>query len=246
MKYILHDTSSMDDEKLTEVFMKFGYEGTGLFWAILEKIGKQEKPVKTEVLKKQLRVGKKLEKVWSFLEEIGVISSNNGETFNKQLLNYAETYKIKKEKNAKRISEWRENQQVKENVTHSESVSNAPKVKESKVKRKEINLQADALRLFEIFWDAYGKKEDRKKSEAKWSGMTDEQREKAIKAASVYVKRKPDPQYRKNPLTWLNGECWNDDPPPPNANGRPAYVMTEKDFYNQNDWIAYQRKQASA
>ena len=156
MKYILHDTSSMDDEKLTEVFMKFGYEGTGLFWAILEKIGKQEKPVKTEVLKKQLRVGKKLEKVWSFLEEIGVISSNNGETFNKQLLNYAETYKIKKEKNAKRISEWRENQQVKENVTHSESVSNAPKVKESKVKRKEINLQADALRLFEIFWDAYG------------------------------------------------------------------------------------------
>jgi len=89
MKYYLHDTSAFDDEKVSELFIKFGYEGVGLFYVLLEKLGKQEKPIKTHVLKKQLSIGKRLEKCWSFMEEIGLISSNNGETFNKQLLNFS-------------------------------------------------------------------------------------------------------------------------------------------------------------
>ena len=111
MKYFLHDSNAFNDEKITELYINFGYEGLGLFYTILEKLAGQEKPVKTLVLKKQLNVGKKLEKCWSFMETIDIISSNNGETFNKQLLNFSEKYKIKKEKNAKRISEWRDNQE---------------------------------------------------------------------------------------------------------------------------------------
>lgn len=141
MKYYLHDTSAIDDEKVAELFIRFGYEGVGLFYVILEKIGKQEKPIKTLVLKSQLKVGKRLEKCWNFMEEIGLISSNNGETFNKQLLNYSEKYKIRKEKNAKRISEWRKNQESIENVTCYEQVCNSPKVKKSKVKEIKIILR---------------------------------------------------------------------------------------------------------
>lgn len=133
MKYYLHDSSSFNDEKITELYLEFGYEGLGLFYTILERLALQEKPIKTIVLKHQLNVGKKLEKCWRFMEEIDLISSNNGETFNKQLLNFSQKYQVSKEKNAKRISEWRENQAVKENVTRSESVSNDDKVKESKV-----------------------------------------------------------------------------------------------------------------
>ena len=140
MKYYLHSTDSMDDEKIAELYLEFGYEGVGLFHAILEKIAKQEKPVKTQVLKKQLHVGKKLEKVWKFMEEIGLICSNNGETFNEQLLNFSEKYKIKSEKNAKKVSEWRERQKDVKDVTGYVPVCNPGKVKESKVnksKRKE-------------------------------------------------------------------------------------------------------------
>ncbi len=134
MKYYLHDTDAFNDEKITELYMGFGYEGLGLFYTFLEKIAKQEKPIKTVVLKQQLHVGKKLEKCWNFMEEIGLISSNNGETFNKQLLKFSEKYQIKKEKTAKRVSEWRDKQELSENVTRYERVSNTPKVKESKVK----------------------------------------------------------------------------------------------------------------
>ena len=135
MKYYLHDSSSFNDEKITELYLEFGYEGLGLFYTILEKLAMQEKPIKTKVLKHQLNVGKKLDKCWSFMEEIDLISTNNGETFNKQLLNFSKKYQVSKEKNAKRISEWRENQQVTENVTRNKNVSNADKVKESKVNK---------------------------------------------------------------------------------------------------------------
>lgn len=143
MKYFLHDTSSFQDEKITELYINFGYEGLGLFYTLLEKIAYQEKPIKTDILKHQLKVGKRLEKCWIFMEEIGIISSNNGETFNEQLLNFSEKYQIKKEKNAKRISEWRKNQEDTENVTRYEQVCNTPKVKKSKVNEiKEDNIYA--------------------------------------------------------------------------------------------------------
>jgi hypothetical protein len=139
MKYFLHDSNAFNDEKITLLFMEFGYEGLGLFYSILEKLAQQEKPVKTDVLKKQLFVGKKLEKCWKFMETIDIISSNNGETFNKQLLNFSEKFMIKKEKNRKRISEWRENQDNIKNVTCNESVRNTDKDNISKVKLSKVN-----------------------------------------------------------------------------------------------------------
>jgi hypothetical protein len=140
MKYYLHDSNSFNDEKITELYLEYGYEGLGLFYTILEKLALQEKPIKTKVLKHQLNIGKKLEKVWSFIEQIDLISTNNGETFNKQLLNFSKKYQVSKEKNAKRISEWRDNQAISENVTRLEQVRNDDKVKESKVKESKVKL----------------------------------------------------------------------------------------------------------
>jgi len=159
MKYYLHDTSAFDDEKVTELFINFGYEGVGLFYVVLEKLAKQEKPVKTEVLKKQLRVGKRLEKCWFFMEQIGIISSNNGETFNKQLLNFSEKYQIKKEKTRKKVSEWREKQDIAETVTSYNDECNQRKLKKSKVNGIELNnkdlIESEYGNQFEIFRKNY-------------------------------------------------------------------------------------------
>lgn len=88
------------------------------------------------------------------MESLGIISSNNGETFNKQLLNFSEKYQIKKEKNAKKISEWREKQPDTKNVTGYEPVRNSPKVKESKVKvYKEESKKEMLSKIQEEFYD---------------------------------------------------------------------------------------------
>lgn len=64
---------------------------------------------------------------------------------------------------------------------------------------------------FALFWDEYGKKVDRKKCEAKFNKLKSDDLEKIRTHVPQYVLSKPDPQFRKNPLTYLNGECWNDE-----------------------------------
>jgi hypothetical protein len=121
------------------------------------------------------------------------------------LLNFSKKYQVSKEKNAKRISQWRENQQLSENVTRSEQVRNYCKVKESKVKE---NKQSET---FEIFWNKYDKKVDRSKAEIAWSKLKESEIEKILESVDKYVLANPDIQYRKNPLTYLNGKCFNDE-----------------------------------
>jgi hypothetical protein len=148
MKYFLHDSNSFNDEKITELYLNFGYEGLGLFYTTLEKLAMQEKPVKTNVLKSQLNVGKKLEKCWSFMESLGILSSNNGETFSKQLLNFSQKYQIKKEKNKEKIKQWRENQSVIENVTSYKPIRNSSKVNKNKVNKNKLNILEDIKSYF--------------------------------------------------------------------------------------------------
>lgn len=64
---------------------------------------------------------------------------------------------------------------------------------------------------FEKFWNLYGKKEDRKKCLTKWKNLKVKEKELIFKTVSNYVASTPDKQFRKNPLTWLNGECWNNE-----------------------------------
>ncbi|MCP4393109.1 MAG: DUF4373 domain-containing protein, partial [Alphaproteobacteria bacterium] len=55
MKYYLHDSLSFQDEKVTLLYMEFGFEAVGLFYVILEKLALQEKPILESVLKTQLK-----------------------------------------------------------------------------------------------------------------------------------------------------------------------------------------------
>lgn len=65
--------------------------------------------------------------------------------------------------------------------------------------------------LFEKFWDMYSKKVGREKCELKWKEIKDSDKEIIFKVVPDYVKSTPVLKYRKNPLTYLNGQCWNDD-----------------------------------
>ena len=143
MKYYLHDTNAFQDEKVTMLFIEFGFEAVGLFYVILEKLAMQEKPIVETVLKSQLNIKKKLQKQLDFMYKIGILSVRNGEVFNENLANFSEKYKVKKEKTRKRVSEWRENQPDAKTETCYKDVRNSPKVKESKVKVKEVKIIKD-------------------------------------------------------------------------------------------------------
>jgi len=64
---------------------------------------------------------------------------------------------------------------------------------------------------FEIFWNVYDKKVDSKKCKHKFIQLSQADIEKILKTIHPYVRANPDRQFRKNPLTYLNGNCWNDE-----------------------------------
>lgn len=125
MKFFKHSTTSIQEDGLDKVFLKFGYEGIGLYYAIIERLTFSEKPIDTFVLKSQLKVGKKLEKIWKFLESLEIIYSKNGETFSKLCENFIESYEENKNKTKKRVSQYRDNQTDKKNETRYKQNCNA-------------------------------------------------------------------------------------------------------------------------
>lgn len=68
---------------------------------------------------------------------------------------------------------------------------------------------------FNRFWALYDKKIDRSRCLSKWKKLFKENKnldiEIIINSVKHYVKNTPDPKFRKNPLTWLNGNCWEDE-----------------------------------
>lgn len=65
--------------------------------------------------------------------------------------------------------------------------------------------------LFAIFWDLYDKKTDTAKCKAKFLQLSNKDIETILSTVASYVKAHPDKQFRKNPLTYLNGQCWKDE-----------------------------------
>jgi hypothetical protein len=76
---------------------------------------------------------------------------------------------------------------------------------------KEILYTENNIFSFEKFWKLYAKSSDKQKCLNKFQKLTDKELEKIKINLPNYILSTPDVQYRKNPLTWLNGKCWEDE-----------------------------------
>lgn len=64
---------------------------------------------------------------------------------------------------------------------------------------------------FNKWWSLYDKKRGRENCMKKWLKMSAQEQFDCIAATPAYVASTPDKKYRKDPLTYLNGKCWNDE-----------------------------------
>lgn len=67
------------------------------------------------------------------------------------------------------------------------------------------------LENFEKFWILYDKNVKRKLCFKKWQKIKTDTYPIIFDHVERYVKSTPDKQYRKNPETYLNNQCWNDE-----------------------------------
>jgi len=96
----LHDSNSRHDVKMLKLWNKFGYEGIGIFWCIVEILREQPdfkfKTSDMELLGIELRIDKVLIKdliTFCLLPETGLFKNENGEFFSESLLRRMEKFK---------------------------------------------------------------------------------------------------------------------------------------------------------
>ena len=76
---------------------------------------------------------------------------------------------------------------------------------------KEYKEEKEVIYSFDEFWKLYAKSSDKKSCLAKFEKLTNKELEKIKINLPNYILSTPDIKYRKNPLTWLNGKCWEDE-----------------------------------
>lgn len=85
------------------------------------------------------------------------------------------------------------------------------KQRKEKEKVEDKEEEKDAGADFEVFWDLYGKKVGRVKAEQKWHKLKPEEQEQVLEHVPAYVSSTPEVKFRKDPSTYLNGRCWEDE-----------------------------------
>jgi len=81
----------------------------------------------------------------------------------------------------------------------------------NKSKSKNKNVRDLYRSKFDQFWNAYDKKVGRKPTLQQWRNLELEDINQILLFVPKYVQATPDPQFRKNPLTFLSQRAWEDE-----------------------------------
>jgi hypothetical protein len=69
----------------------------------------------------------------------------------------------------------------------------------------------EKMEAFEVWWRLYEKKVGKRLCIRKWMKLSGEEIDAIILHTPLYVKATPNKQFRKNPQTYLNQYCWEDE-----------------------------------
>jgi hypothetical protein len=215
MKWVKHDTDANQDAKLQNVLLDYGLEGYGLYWYCIELIASK---IDNDNITFELE------------HDARIIARNTGSTPQKveEMMRYFVTERLFEQidgvitcfKLARRLDKsMTSNPQMREIIgklkNHDAIMTESAKPMQDKIRldqtRVEENKEPVSVSRFDEFWDLYGKKVDTKKCKAKFNKLTKAEVDALFGKLSDYIKSTPDKQYRKNPVTWLNGKCWNDE-----------------------------------
>lgn len=207
--YFSHDYNARNDIKIKKLISKHGLIGYGIYWALIEDLYNNTNVLHLDYdcISYDLRVEKNL--VESIINEFDLFQIE-GNIFGS--LSVQRRLEQRNEKSVKAresvLKRWNKDKDD-TNVLPTNYEPNTIKErkrKESKENSISLSLEND----FTTFWDKYNKKVDSKKCKDKFFKLSNTERTKILSVVESYVYSTPDIQFRKNPLTWLNGKCWDD------------------------------------
>ena len=223
VKWIKITTSIFDDEKVKIIDTYPARDEILVIWfKLLTLSGKinengmlflsDKMPYTTEMLAAVFnREIKSVEMSLSIFEKLGMITIKENDVINiknwEKHQNIDGLDKIRRQ-TRDRVKKHRKNKRL-EACNATVTLRNA--TEEEKEKNKKEEKEKKLLCEFEKFWDLYDKKKNKKGCERKWKKLKSQDKEKIFKTLPEYIKSTPDKKFRKDPLTYLNQESWEDE-----------------------------------
>ncbi|MFW3588028.1 Lin1244/Lin1753 domain-containing protein [Vagococcus fluvialis] len=231
--YFSHDSNARNSDKLLPVRMKYGAEGYGIYFMLLERLRDESEYMSVKdynMIAFDLRVD--AGKIKSIIEDFGLfVFTECGEYFYSE--GFMKRMEIKDAKSKKRSEagkkgakkRWgsQNDESDKGNNSNAIAMSSkniASKEKESKVKqrKKDNSPSADELnRDFELLWELYPKKTGKKDAlrhykNAIKAGTTNKEIQDGIVNYIKFIEiNNTDEQYIKGGSTYFFKEAWTDE-----------------------------------
>ena len=217
--YFSHDSNAQHDPKIMKMMSKHGWEGYGLFWALVERL-RNESGYKLEADYEVLAFGMRTqcERIKSIVEDFDLFVLKEDHFYSTRL---NDTMRLMDSKSEKARSSARKRWERNANVMRTHSERNANKRKEN----KKNNIYSAK---FEQFWHEYPSKIGKKKAFTSFKAVKVD-----VEVLIDAIKQQKETSqwksgYIPHPATWLNQGRWEDDVEALNVkrNGQ----MSDKDY----------------
>ena len=231
MKWFQHQSSANMDAKLQEILLDYGLEGYGLYWYCIELIASNvDKNNLTFILEHDARIiarntgstPQKVEEMMRRFCELGLFECSEGIITCLKLSKLSDEYTQKllrsnpnltsNLKNVGTKSDKVRSNRIEDNIKEEKIINNTS-IPSSELHPNLFDESGDAATCysFDEFYSDYQKKVDKKKAETKYKKIKESDRQLIKDHVKLYVQSTPNKQYRKSPLVYLNGECWEDE-----------------------------------
>ncbi len=198
-----HDTTAFNDMKIESMTSVYGSEGYGFYWIIVETMSMEE-GYKLSMQKKSVfgvlarRTQSTIENIQEYVNDCindFELFQTDGEFFWSDSLQRRLKKRDEKSEKARESVNRRWNKQK----------------QTADMSAKKTDTTSKHLDSFEKFWNMYDKKVGRDKSFSLWGKLSKKDKEDCFKFIPLYIKERPNKQYRKNPETFLRNKSWNDE-----------------------------------
>lgn len=216
-EYFQHDYHARSDENILRLIRSAGWEGYGLYWALVEMIYEGGGSVSTDydLLAYELRT--EPEKVKTVCENYDLFYANDGRTRSASVDRRLEERATKSAKtSASALSRWGK---CERNTNALRSQSESRGIREEN-KREEKKREDDSISegsaSFETFWQAYPKKTGKGQAWTAWQEKGPDLQEclRALEwQAQLPQWVQENGRFIPNPAKWLKDERWMDECP---------------------------------
>lgn len=154
--YFSHDANAKDDPKILQLRMEMGWEGYGLFWAIIELLrNESDHRMRTHYKGIAFALQTQEDSIKRLINDFDLFQVDEQYFWSESLLKRMELKEERSEKARQSAKKrWNQNNDANAMRTHSDGNANAMQLKESKVKESKLNVvnEESHNEIFRTLW----------------------------------------------------------------------------------------------